>query len=510
MNFTLVYNNIHESRLSDGTVELWISSQIFLSENRTVVLKKIIGYLKYDVHKRELYILKLLNKCVNWVPILYPNDDKSETIITMEFCGANLSNENMPVDFLDQLSRILQDLRLLNIQHNDIKPAELLVKNGKLFLCDYGWASINNCLGCGQNFYNGHKSGNIYNDNELVTRLINDQTIYIVFNTDYFSKQLETPVEAHLLIDWSNIFEPSAIIEKINSKNLQHISTIYHTKISNKNEILSAFYGCHVDDFRGATDFNIYIIHDASPIYAQRLTSKGLRRVNIKLFDLKQELRQITKTHNIHATDNIQETKSNLKVLGLFKDHYNQKQFDTIHDVFAALNAYPQLKWVITHGFEEFKQGDDIDFLTNDYYLFMSILGATEAPKVDAQNGISNGGYSVRNIILVNGVQIPIDIRHVGDNFYDIEFQRSILKNREKYKNSNFFVPSPDEYLHSLIYHSIIHKPEIPHTNKEILTALSPDLVIDKLLLKAKLDMYMTKHDYRYVKPEPTVGYFMI
>lgn len=508
MKFNLIYDNTHVWITSTGIHNMSHSSQIFLSDDKNIIMKKILNYLNYDVHKRELYILALLNRVVNWVPKLYSNDDKTGTVL-MDFCGDLISNENMPIDFLEQISCILRDLKLLNIQHNDIKLSEILIKNGKIFICDYGWASINNSLGCGQNLYNGPKIGDTYSDDKLIERLIDDKNIDIVFNTDYFLNKTETVVETHLLIDWTMAFDQTIITEKINNKNLQYISTIHRSKIAKKTELLSKFYGCHVDDFRGETDFNIYIIYDTSPVYDQRLTSKGLRKVNIKLFDLKQDLRQITKTHSIHATDNIQETKHNLKTLGLFTDHYKQKQFDNLYDVFTALNKYPQLEWVITHGFEEFKQGDDIDFLTNDYYLFMSILDSTETPKVDAQNGLSNGGYSVRNTIIVNGVNIPIDIRHIGDNFYDNEFQKSILKNRVKYNNEIFFVPCPDEYLHSLIYHSIIHKPEIPNINREILAKLSPEMNIDKTSLKTKLDAYMIEHGYRYVNPEPTVGYFL-
>ena len=86
-------------------------------------------------------------------------------------------------------------------------------------------------------------------------------------------------------------------------------------KLNNKQQIMSKFYNTEVNDFRGETDFNIYLIKDTNPIYDYRKTSKGVRKVNIHMFDLKQSLRKITSGHKIHATDNIQETKDNLKTL---------------------------------------------------------------------------------------------------------------------------------------------------------------------------------------------------
>ena len=45
-------------------------------------------------------------------------------------------------------------METLNIQHNDIKLSELLIKSNKLYICDFGWASIGNELGCGIGIWN--------------------------------------------------------------------------------------------------------------------------------------------------------------------------------------------------------------------------------------------------------------------------------------------------------------------------------------------------------------------
>jgi len=312
--------------------------------------------------------------------------------------------------------------------------------------------------------------------------------------------------ELHLLIDWTCYF--SDVENRIVSP-LQIVKKIPMAKLEQKTEIISKFYDVPVDDFRGSTDFNVYLIKDTNPVYDYRETSKGNHKVNVHLFDLKKSLRQITGGYKIHATDNIQETKDNLKVLGLFNENYKEKKFDTLKDVFDELNRHPQLKWIITHNFDNFVDGDDIDFLTDDYFYFMRLLDAKEKPKGGKFNSISDGGKSVRNYINVGSKDIPIDIRHIGDNFYDKKFQEEMLNARIKHPNG-FYIPNKENHLYSLIYHAIIHKPNISPTYTKVFKEYGlKDSEINKTDLKNKLDKFMNENGYAYCKPEPSVGYFL-
>ena len=312
--------------------------------------------------------------------------------------------------------------------------------------------------------------------------------------------------ELHLLIDWSCYF--SSLENKI-KKSLQLVEKIQMKKLKEKKKIISKFYNVHVDDFRGSTDFNVYIIKDINPIYDYRETSKGCRIVNVNLFDLKKSLRKITGGYKIHGTDNIQETKDNLKVLGLYEKFYNNKTFNTLKDVFHELNKHPKLKWVITHNFDDFVDGDDIDFLTDDYFYFMRVLDTTEKPKGGNFNSVSDGGKSVRNYIKVGKKDIPIDIRYLGDNFYDRKLQQDMLNTMIKHPNG-FYIPNNEIHLYSLIYHAIIHKPKISHTYIKVFKEYDlQDTEINKKSLKNKLDIFFKKNGYSYVKPEPSVGYFL-
>ena len=317
-------------------------------------------------------------------------------------------------------------------------------------------------------------------------------------------------IEKHLLIDWQRCFNYEFIQKNINEYNLSLKEYLEYPALVDKIKIISNFYNVFVDDNRGSVPFNIYFIDDTSPKYELRNTSKGYRLVNSKLFDLKMFLRsKLNLGFQLHATDNIQETKHNLHALNIFDKYYTQKKFKNLNEVFDTLNKISSFKWVITHNFDSFDNDDDIDFLTNDYYKFMNILDTVEKPKGSWINSVSNGGVSVRNIIYVNNQEKPIDIRYLGDNFYDINLQNKILDTRIKHPNG-FYIPNKEMHLYSLIYHAIIHKSNISDSYKQkFIEHGIKNNNINKDFLKIMLDKFMITNDYKYVRPEPSVGYFI-
>lgn len=314
--------------------------------------------------------------------------------------------------------------------------------------------------------------------------------------------------EIHLLIDWTCYFDD---IKRFLDNSLEIIDIKKIKKLTNKKKVLSKFYNTNVDDFRGNTDFNIYIIKDKNPIYDFRQTSKGKHRVNIHLFDLKKTLRKITGGYKIHATDNIQETKENLKVLGLYDTYYKEKKFNSLHDVFNELNKYPELKWVVMRNFEDMPDNItidehlDVDLLVNDYFLVKNILDSFSA----TNNRYEDGKYRILNYVTINNKKVLFDFRSIGDNYYDKKLQQDMLDSRIKHPNG-FYIPNKEIHLYSLIYHAIIHKPKISSTYINVFKNYGlKDSEINKKNLRNKLDIFMKKNCYSYCKPEPSVGYFL-
>jgi serine/threonine protein kinase len=134
-------------------------------------IKYIKKYQEYQVYEREKYISTLLKK-FDWCPNLLYSDDVNKILIFENVGKPLCDKKKVPKDIKEQFNKILSDMKSLNIQHNDIKIGEVLIdKNNKIYLCDFGWASINNCLGCGIDIYNGKKPYGIKNDDNTLKRL---------------------------------------------------------------------------------------------------------------------------------------------------------------------------------------------------------------------------------------------------------------------------------------------------------------------------------------------------
>lgn len=148
-----------------------VTSNIYISEDKEMILKEIFGYLDFNVYEREKCILQFLNTLkVDWCPTLYHYDDTNHLLV-MSYCGEMININNKPTNLREQLENILYDMRCFKIQHNDIKESEILIQNNKVYICDYGWCSINNQLACDRNFWNGEKPSNIFKDDTLFKRL---------------------------------------------------------------------------------------------------------------------------------------------------------------------------------------------------------------------------------------------------------------------------------------------------------------------------------------------------
>ena len=506
------------------------TSVIYVSSDGQYILKEVIKYRKFYVYKEEKRILNLLEKsCIEWAPKLIDFDDKSRSLI-LTHCGDTLSVDNAPDNWRMQIKEILYDLKRLKVSHNDIKPSEILIKNNKMYLCDFGWACINN------QYLRRNRHGKKnpidrlrkdFPDEGAIKRMgyfLENRPMLLEKGTkgmpvlEYQGEDTALPVERHLIVDWTNHFDSidmQKMLEEHYCLNFKGLNMCEPLK--NKQKAMKLFYSGKVkkNDPRGGGKFTVYVVDDSHPVYAYRPTSRGRRIVNINTFDFKQKLRDLAGDPRlVHATDNIQETKLNLRALNLFDKYYQQRKFKNLNEAFNRLASFRQCDWVVTHDFQEVFNhaldkepfsNNDIDFLTNDYFLFLSALDCDEQPKGGVLNGVSNGGSSVRCYLHLNDKRIPIDVRHVGDNLLDIKFQENILRTSHGAGRPN------DEYhLYSLIYHVTIHKPTIPENHKKTLLELGIEKEnINKKYLRDALDKFMKKNDYKYTKPEPSVPYFI-
>jgi len=333
--------------------------------------------------------------------------------------------------------------------------------------------------------------------------------------------------EIHLFIIWSKgIGQKDKILKDI-SENFT-ICSIYNTTWSENrfSNNLSRFYGENLpknsdkEKHCGTDTFCCIIVKDNKPIYATRDTSKGARVVNTKLFDAKQLYRSWTSGNKIHATDNIEETKLQLALLYgkdyneyLSQDTFNQNVIDYKNDLIGAngWNSFDELfhvlnltsNYIVLRNFDNLEEQlttkhPDVDILTENKNLTREILNAAKT---------KNQSYRVQHSVKINNKDINFDIRYVGDNYYDKNWEIELLQSRVKHEKG-FYIPNNINLFYSLIYHALIHKQHISEDYiKQFLTLsirLNLDFKVCNLVDTSLLDIlfsYMHEHNYDIVEP---------
>jgi RIO-like serine/threonine protein kinase len=95
------------------------------------------------------YYPNIINREVFWLEKLESFDrtpklishDMGIELVVMEYVGEPLTKQNIPNDYETQVTYILDGLKQFECSHNDIKPTELLVLDGKINIIDFGWST---------------------------------------------------------------------------------------------------------------------------------------------------------------------------------------------------------------------------------------------------------------------------------------------------------------------------------------------------------------------------------
>ena len=326
-------------------------------------------------------------------------------------------------------------------------------------------------------------------------------------------------VEMHLFILWENaLFKKDYIINKIKENfliiDIQSISWSKDSFSSN----LSRFYGEKLlsgskkEKHCGVGPFLSILIYDYNPVYEYRSTSKGTKLVNINTFDAKQEFRNITGGgHKVHSTNSILESKHDVMLLFgkpyevIFNNNKNKiwknkilkrdnniigyNGWESFEQFFRTLNE--TIDYVILRNFKDLKNSDDIDVLTTNLKEFIYI---SNAKKIITYRFMNRVQYKVK----IDKIEYYIDIRSIGDNYYDGKWQKDIISNKVL-NRQGFYIPSDVHYKYSLLYHYIAHKKIFfPHYFLQ-LSGLFNNLKLNSLVRDLK--KFMNENKYCFVSP---------
>lgn len=173
------------------------------------------------------------------------------------------------------------------------------------------------------------------------------------------------------------------------------------------------------------------------------------------------------------------------------------KNWSSLKEFFQALNE--KTNYLVLRNYEEFENGDivsdhpDIDVLCSDRDLFLNVIDSESRSKKSDK---------IHRYVRIGDKNIDIDVRHVGDGYYDTQWEKDMLENKIFYNNLCYVMDS-ENYYYSLLYHALIQKNKIGDDYKKRLKIMANeiDLNITNPLSLRTLELYMKEKEYKYTYP---------
>jgi len=273
----------------------------------------------------------------------------------------------------------------------------------------------------------------------------------------------------------------------------------------------------------GDGNFILIVFEDKNPKLTKRETTSGTSTVNTNVFDRKTTYRDLTGGgHKIHSSDNAFETNKDLVLLfGLTTEEFieiNSKRevkiinsnrnitgvpfWKNVNELFKVLNN--SIDYVVLRNFDclpneyNVKGHGDIDVLVENLNYMSYLTGAKKmSPK---------SSYRCNYTINIDNESVPFDFRFLGDNYYDVEWEKNILFTKELVKNT-FFTPNNENHFFSLLYHAVIHKPKIGKDYIEKLKQINKNYISNFNNLNNEkeyslaLSTFLEKNNYNFTTP---------
>lgn len=115
----------------------WKGATSVVDKKDGIIIKKQTGFMAYGLIENEKRILKIMDSV--HFPKVY---EVAQDELGVEDCGEMLTVDNLPNNWKEQLVRIVNLLESYHVQHRDIKPDNLMVKDEVIKLIDFGWAKL--------------------------------------------------------------------------------------------------------------------------------------------------------------------------------------------------------------------------------------------------------------------------------------------------------------------------------------------------------------------------------
>lgn len=203
-------------------------------------------------------------------------------------------------------------------------------------------------------------------------------------------------------------------------------------------------------------------------------------------------------------------TDMNSKNKGLFIQELEKNSmqgiynWDSLYSFFASLNE--KVEYLVLRSYDEFIDGKfntdhpDIDILCRDSKGFICI--AKSVSRTKRKNDL------IHQQVMVDGNLISLDVRHVGDGYYDKNWEDNMLRQR-RLMNSFCYVMDEENYFYSLLYHVLIQKRKVSADYQKRLDEMANNLSARGVVLSVSLDTlqtFMRNKGYYFTYPEYAGG----
>lgn len=166
----------------------------------------------------------------------------------------------------------------------------------------------------------------------------------------------------------------------------------------------------------------------------------------------------------------------------------NNNGWSSIDEVFKIANL--RNEYVILRNWEKLNSEDDIDILCVNKLKMINDLHLSK-------RSWGESSFQVK----VNKTFIPVDLRYLGDNYYDSSWQYDLLSSKILWNHK--YVLDEENYFYSYLYHIIFHKKYITRKNYSNLLDIKKltrkNYDIDTLI--NLLQDFMKKNNYSVVDP---------
>lgn len=136
---------------------------------------------------------------------------------------------------------------------------------------------------------------------------------------------------------------------------------------------------------------------------------------------------------------------------------------------------------------DDFSEGDDWDILCENKETMIKTIGARK---------LISDEPCYNYFVYVSGRKLLLDIREVGDGYYDTKWEKHMLQHKEN--NKGIYVLSDEDYKYSILYHCIIHKKEIATKYSDVVERIGDNL--NEQI--ERLSLFMKNNEYLIAKPK--------